>query len=289
MANWEGVLEFVAVVDTQSFTKAAQKLKTSVAQISRRVSAMEERLAVKLLIRTTRKISVTEAGQTYYHHCRSLVDGLEAAELAVTQMQTTPKGLIKVTAPVAYGESYIVPLLHDFLELHPQIDLDVNLTNLTLDLVENGIDVAIRLGRLKDSSLIAKRLASRQLYVCGTSTYLEKYGTPHTLSELTHHNCLVGSSDHWHFKDNTVEKSVRVSGRIHCNSGVALLDAASRGLGLVQLPDYYVQDALDSGALIEVLSDYRDDKEGIWALYLDNRNLSPKVRLLVDYLAERLG
>ena len=137
--------------------------------------------------------------------------------------------------------------------------------------------------------MIAKRLASRQLYVCGTSTYLEKYGTPHTLSELTHHNCLVGSSDHWHFKDNTVEKSVRVSGRIHCNSGVALLDAASRGLGLVQLPDYYVQNALDSGALIEVLSDYRDDKEGIWALYPDNRNLSPKVRLLVDYLAERLG
>ena len=289
MANWEGVLEFVAVVDTQSFTKAAKKLKTSVAQISRRVSAMEERLAVKLLIRTTRKISVTEAGQTYYDHCRNLVEGLEAAELAVTQMQSTPKGLIKVTAPVAYGESYIVPLLHDFLELHPQIDLDVNLTNLTLDLVENGIDVAIRLGRLKDSSLIAKRLASRQLYVCGTSTYLEKYGTPHTLSELTHHNCLVGSSDHWYFKDNTVEKSVRVSGRIHCNSGVALLDAASRGLGLVQLPDYYVQDALNSGALIEVLSDYRDDKEGIWALYPDNRNLSPKVRLLVDYLAERLG
>ena len=289
MANWEGVLEFVAVVDTQSFTQAAKKLKTSVAQISRRVSAMEERLAVKLLIRTTRKISVTEAGQTYYDHCRNLVEGLEAAELAVTQMQSTPKGLIKVTAPVAYGESYIVPLLHDFLELHPQIDLDVNLTNLTLDLVENGIDVAIRLGRLKDSSLIAKRLASRQLYVCGTSTYLEKYGTPHTLSELTHHNCLVGSSDHWHFKDNTVEKSVRVSGRIHCNSGVALLDAASRGLGLVQLPDYYVQNALDSGALIEVLSDYRDDKEGIWALYPDNRNLSPKVRLLVDYLAERLG
>jgi len=289
MANWEGVLEFVAVVETQSFTQAAKKLKTSVAQISRRVSAMEERLAVKLLIRTTRKISVTEAGQTYYDHCRNLVEGLEAAELAVTQMQSTPKGLIKVTAPVAYGESYIVPLLHDFLELHPQIDLDVNLTNLTLDLVENGIDVAIRLGRLKDSSLIAKRLASRQLYVCGTSTYLEKYGTPHTLSELTHHNCLVGSSDHWHFKDNKVEKSVRVNGRIHCNSGVALLDAASRGLGLVQLPDYYVQDALNSGALIEVLSDYRDDKEGIWALYPDNRNLSPKVRLLVDYLAERLG
>lgn len=289
MSNWEGVTEFVAVVDTQSFTKAAQKLKTSVAQVSRRVVALEERLAVKLLTRTTRKISVTEAGQTYYLHCRNLVDGLEAAELAVTQMQSAPKGLIKMTAPVAYGESHIVPLLHDFLERYPQIDLDLNLTNVTVDLIDSGIDVAIRLGRLKDSSLIARKLGERQSYVCASEAYLEKYGTPHTLSELSHHNCLVGSSDHWHFREKGKDKSVKVMGRIHCNSGIALLDAASRGLGLVQLPDYYVQAALSSGALIEVLCDYRADKEGIWALYPHNRNLSPKVRLLVDYMAEHLS
>ena len=288
MANWEGVAEFVAVVDKQSFTKAAEKLHTSVAQVSRRVSMLEERLAVKLLLRTTRKVTVTEAGQVYYLHCRSLVEGLETAELAVTQMQATPKGLLKVTAPVAYGESHIMPLLNDFLEQYPQVDLEVNLTNLTVDLVESGIDVAIRLGRLKDSSLIAKRLSSRQLFVCATPDYFEKFGIPHTLSELNHHNCLVGSSGHWRFRENHVEKSIKVSGRIHCNSGFALLNAASRGLGLVQLPEYYVHDALDSGTLVEVLSDYRDEKEGIWAVYPHNRNLSPKVRLLVDFLAEKL-
>ena len=289
MANWEGVSEFVGVAETQSFTAAAKKLDTSVAQVSRRISSLEERLAVKLFNRTTRRVSLTEAGQLYYQQCKQLVEGLELAELAVTQMQSTPKGLLKVTAPVTSGEQQLAPLLHQFLERYPQVDLDLMLTNQKLDLIEMGVDVAIRLGRLQDSSLIAKRLSSRQLFVCASPSYLEQYGEPHTLSELSHHQCLVGSVDYWRFRDSKSEKSLRVSGRIHCNSGYALLDAAIRGLGLVQLPDYYVQPALESGELVEVLSNYRDEREGIWALYPQNRNLSPKVRLLIDYLAEQLS
>ena len=289
MANWEGVSEFVAVAETNSFTGAANKLKTSVAQISRRVSSLEERLAVKLLHRTTRKVSLTEAGQLYYQQCKHLVEGLELAELAVTQMQAEPKGVLKVTAPVTYGEVNLAPLLHQFIEKYPQVNLDLNLTNQKLDLIEQGVDVAIRLGRLQDSSLIAKRLSSRQLYVCASPTYLDRSGEPHTLSELSHHQCLVGTADYWHFKEQKREKSLRVSGRIKCNSGFALVDAAKRGLGLVQLPDYYVQEALDNGELVEVLTDYRDDREGIWALYPQNRNLSPKVRLLIDFLAENMS
>ncbi|MEZ8101139.1 LysR family transcriptional regulator [Vibrio bivalvicida] len=286
MANWEGVSEFVAVAETQSFTSAAKKLDTSVAQISRKVALLEERLAVKLFNRTTRRVSVTEAGQLYYQQCKHLVEGLELAELAVTQMQSTPKGLLKVTAPVTFGEQNLAPLLHQFLELYPQVDLELMLTNQKLDLIEVGVDVAIRLGKLQDSSLIAKRLSSRQLYVCASLSYLERYGEPHTLSELNHHQCLVGSVDYWRFRDSKSEKSIRVSGRIHCNSGYALLDAAKRGLGLVQLPDHYVKEALEAGELVEVLSEYRDEREGIWALYPQNRNLSPKVRLLIDFLAE---
>ncbi|AUI88697.1 LysR family transcriptional regulator [Vibrio azureus] len=289
MANWEGVSEFVAVAETNSFTGAANKLNTSVAQISRRVSALEERLAVKLLHRTTRKVSLTEAGQLYYQQCKHLVEGLELAELAVTQMQSEPKGLLKVTAPVTYGEMNLSPLLNQFLEQYPQVDLELNLTNHKVDLIEQGIDLAIRLGRLQDSSLIAKRLSSRQLYVCASSDYLDRFGEPHTLSELSRHQCLVGSADYWHFKEEKREKSLRVSGRIKCNSGFALVDAAKRGLGLVQLPDYYVQEALDQGELVEVLTDYRVEREGIWALYPQNRNLSPKVRLLIDFLAEHLS
>ncbi|QFT12156.1 LysR family transcriptional regulator [Vibrio sp. THAF190c] len=288
MANWEGVSEFVAVAERESFTGAASKLSTSVAQISRRVASLEERLAVKLLNRTTRKVSLTEAGQLYYQQCKQLVEGLELAELAVTQMQSTPKGLLKVTAPVTYGERQLAPLLHQFLTQYPQVELELMLTNQKLDLIDSGVDVAIRLGRLEDSSLVAKRLSQRQLYVCASPEYVEHYGEPHTLSELANHQCLVGGFEHWRFKENDQPRSVRVNGRIKCNSGLTLLDAAKQSIGLVQLPEYYVSDDLESGELVEVLSDFRDDKEGIWALYPQNRNLSSKVRLLVDFLAENL-
>ncbi|OLQ89021.1 LysR family transcriptional regulator [Vibrio ponticus] len=289
MASWEGVSEFVAVAETFSFTGAAKKLNTSVAQISRRVSALEERLAVKLLNRTTRKVTLTEAGMVYFEQCKLLVEGLELAELAVTDLQAVPKGKIKITAPVTYGEMHVAPLLNEFLLSYPQIDLELDLSNQTVDLIEAGFDVAIRLGRLRDSTLVAKRLASRQLYVCASPEYIEKYGAPHSLSELVHHQCLVSNMAHWRFRQNNSEKSVRVSGRIQCNSGFALMDASKRGLGLIQLPDYYVQSALDSGELVEVLKEYRDEREGIWALYPQNRNLSPKVRLLIDFLAERMA
>ncbi len=289
MANWEGVSEFVAVAETFSFTDAAKRLNTSVAQVSRRVSALEERLAIKLLNRTTRKVSLTEAGQVYFEQCRHLVEGLEHAELAVTQMQSSPKGLIKITAPATYGERHLAPLLNQFIELYPQVDLELNLTNQKLDLIEAGVDIAIRLGRLENSNLIARRLANRQMYVCASPKYLEAFGEPHTLSELKHHQCLVGSLQYWRFKENGRDRTISISGRLKCNSGYALYDAAIRGVGLVQLPDYYVANALAAGELIEVLGKYRNDKEGIWALYPENRNLSPKVRLLIDYLAEKMN
>ena len=225
----------------------------------------------------------------YYQQCRHLVEGLEHAELAVSQLQSSPSGLIKVTAPAAYGERYLAPLLNQFIEAHPQLNLELTLTNQKLDLLESGIDIAIRLGRLEDSTLIAKRLASRQLHVCASPDYLAKYGEPHTLSELQNHVCLVGTMDQWRFNNGKQEKAIRVNGRIKCNNGYALYDAAKRGLGLVQLPDYYVQSAINSGELMEVLKQYRTEKEGIWALYPHNRNLSPKIRLLIEFLTNKLA
>ncbi|EOW6612500.1 LysR substrate-binding domain-containing protein [Vibrio fluvialis] len=289
MASWEGVSEFVAVAETGSFTQAAKRLVTSVANVSRRIALLEERLGVKLLLRTTRKVSLTEAGQVYYQQCRALLEGLEQAELTVTQMQQTPRGKLKVTAPVTYGEQKIAPLLNDFLLQHPKLELELVLTNQKLDLIEQGVDVAVRLGQLDDSSFIARRLSNRHLYVCATTDYLAQCGTPHTLSELTKHSCLVGTYDHWRFKENQQSRSIRVKGRLSCSSGVVLLDAVLKGMGLAQLPDYYVEEYLLSGRLVEVLPSYRDDREGVWALYPQNRHLSPKVRLLVDYLAQHLS
>lgn len=288
MANWEGVSEFVAVAAHHSFTAAAQQLSTSVAQVSRRVAALEDRLAVKLFNRTTRRVTLTDAGQVYFHQCQHLVEGLELAELAVTQMQTAPKGLIKITASVMYGEQHLAPLINEFLIQYPQLEIELILTNQKLDLIENSIDCAIRLGKLEDSSMKAKRLSSRQLYVCASHDYLARFGEPHTLSELNRHQCLRGSVDYWRFNEQGREKSLRITGRMKCNSGYALHDAARKGLGLVQLPDYYVKEDLATNTLIEVLPSYRCEREGVWALYPSSRHLSTKVRLLLDFLAEQL-
>lgn len=289
MASWEGVNEFVAVAETGSFTRAALHLSTSVANISRRVLQLEERLGVKLLVRTTRKVSLTEAGVVYYQQCRVLVDGLQQAEQAVTQMQHSPSGKIKVTAPVTYGEQKIAPLLHDFLLHYPQLELELILTNQKLDLIEQGIDLAVRLGQLNDSSFMARKLSHRYLHVCATADYFVKFGAPYTLSELGQHSCLVGTHDYWRFKENQQPRSVRVKGRIRCSSGMVLLDAALKGMGLAQLPDYYVKEYLADGRLVEVLTNYRDDREGVWGIYPQNRHLSAKVRLLVDHLAQHLS
>ncbi|GAL11360.1 transcriptional regulator LysR family in formaldehyde detoxification operon [Vibrio astriarenae] len=289
MSQWEGITEYVAVVEEHSFTNAALRLNTSVANVSRRINALEERLGIKLLVRTTRKVSVTEAGAIYYQHCKPLVEGLSNAELAVNQLQVSPKGRIKMTAPVTYGEQVIAPLMHEFLMTYPHVDLDLVLSNQKQDLVEEGFDLAIRLGRLDDSSMMARKLRDRHMFVCASPDYIQQYGEPYSLSELKHHNCLQGSTQYWRFDDRGNERLIQIKGRMQCNSGYALLNAALKGLGIVQLPDYYVQPYLASGELVELLTDYRGNKEGIWALYPQNRMLTSKVRTLIDYLAAKVS
>lgn len=289
MYIWEGVTEFVAVTETGSFTAASKRLEVSVAQVSRQISALESRLATKLFYRTTRKVTVTEAGQVYYQHCRQVLDGLEEAERTLTNMQRTPRGKLKITAPTTYGENRIAPLLNDFICLHQEIELDCHFTNQRVDLVDNGYDLAIRLGKLEDSTLMAKRLASRRQYACASPAYLAANGEPHLLSELEQHNCLRGTLEYWRFQEGGQERNVKVSGNIHFNSGQSLTDAALKGLGITQLPDFYVKEHLAAGTLVEVLTHYQPADEGIWALYPQNRHLSPKVRMLVDFLAEKLA
>ncbi|MEP6589512.1 MAG: LysR substrate-binding domain-containing protein, partial [Polaromonas sp.] len=164
-----------------------------------------------------------------------------------------------------------------------------NLTNRTLDLVAEGYDLAVRMGSLESSSLMARRLASRTQYVCASPQYLASRGTPHSLSELENHNCLQGSQDHWRFQENSKSRSLRIKGNLSCGSGWALLDAALKGVGIVQLPDYYVQPHLESGQLIALLAQHQQPDEGIWAVYPHNRHLSPKLRFLLDHLIQGLA
>lgn len=288
MMKWDGISEFVYVAEYESFTKAAKKIGISTAQVSRQVSALEQRLNIKLLYRTTRKVSLTEEGRVFYQHCRGVLDGLDAAEQAVTNLQSKPQGMIKLTTPVTYGEQQLMPLVNDFMVQYSDIEVTAFLSNQQVDLIEEGYDLAIRIGKLRDSTMMAKKLSSRTNFVCAAPSYIEKYGIPHSLTELGQHNCLLGTLDYWHFKESGKEKNIRVTGSVRYNSGYSLADAALKGLGIVQLPDYYVQKYLQSGALISILDSYREPEEAIWALYPYNRYLSPKIRLLVEFLAERL-
>ena len=239
----------------------------------------------------------------FYQHCRGVLDGLDAAEQAVSNLQSRPQGRIKLTAPVTYGEQQLLPLVNDFMVQYSDIEVTAFLSNQKIDLVDGGYDLAIRIGKLSDSTMMAKKLSRRTNFVCAAPAYLEKYGTPHALSELSQHNCLLGTRDYWHFidfketdskktdygKDADKEKNLRVSGTVQYNSGHSLVDAALKGLGIVQLPDYYVQQYLASGELVSLLDNYREPEESIWAIYPHNRHLSPKIRLLVDFLAQHLA
>lgn len=286
--QWDGISEFVYVAENESFTLASKRMAISTAQVSRQISALEKRLNIKLFYRTTRKVSLTEEGRVFYQHCRSVLDGLDAAERAITNLQSKPQGKIKLTAPVTYGEKQVLPLVNNFMKQYNDVEVSAYLSNRQIDIVDEGYDLAIRLGKLSDSTMMAKKLGKRTNYVCASPSYLEKQGIPHSISELNKHSCLLGTNDHWHFRESGREKSIRVTGRLRYNNGYSLTDAALKGLGIVQLPDYYVQQHIQRGELVTLLDSYRAPEEGIWAVYPQNRHLSPKIRLLVDYLAEQL-
>lgn len=289
MSRWSGVDEFVSVAELGQFNGAAKKLGVSTSHVSRQIARLEERLQTRLFYRSTRRVTLTEAGQTFLQHCQRLQDARDEAMQAVSDLSSEPKGLLRMTCSVAYGEDFIMPLVNDFMCQYPQLRIEMNLTNQTLDLLHGQFDLAIRLGRLQDSRLVATRLAPRRMYLCAAPAYLERHGAPHSLSELPRHNCLIGSSDTWNFAEAGREIPVRVQGTWRCNSGRVVLDAALRGFGLCQLPDYYVQEHLRSGALRSLLPQHEPPHTAVWALYPQQRHLSPKVRKLVDYLKKGLS
>lgn len=287
--HWQGIDEFVAVVETGSFTAAASRLQLSTAQVSRQVQRLEQRLKVALLYRTTRRVSLTQPGELYYRHCKNLLEGLLQAEQAVTALNEQPQGLLRITAPGYYGEQRLAPLVNDFLLRYPKLKVEYLFTNRQLDLIEEGIDLAIRLGPIQShASLFTRRLATRRLKVCASPQYLTRAGEPQALAELEQHNCLLGTLGFWRFVSNHKSQSLKVSGSLRCSSGIALRDAALKGLGIVQLPDYYVADDLRAGRLVELLSEYQCEDEGIWAVYPQQYQLSVNVRRLIDFLAEKL-
>ena len=284
MAKWEGINEFVAVAETESFTAAGQRLGISTAQVSRQISALEVRLGCQLLYRTTRRVSLTEQGRQLYQHCRPLLDGLEEAQRLVSDQQDVLRGRFRLTAPVNFGEQRLAPLLAEFCADYPEVQAEMVLSNQRLDLIQEGLDLAIRIGELPDSSLKARRLGSRELVVCASPAYLQRAGTPQDIGDIARHRCLLGTTDIWRFRVGGQPRTVKVNGAFRCNSGVAVLEAAQQGLGLAQLPAHYLEEALSSGRLVTVLSAFTPEPEDIWACYPPNRHVTATVRAFLEVL-----
>ncbi|WP_035481315.1 LysR substrate-binding domain-containing protein [Gallaecimonas xiamenensis] len=284
MSRFDGMEALVAVVEQQSLSGAARALGVSVAYISRQLKGLEKRLGSQLIKRTTRQLMVTDSGELYYRHARALLDGLEQAEDAVSTLEGRLQGRLRITASTAFGERYVAPAVMRFLTLYPELKIDLILSNANLDLVADGIDLAIRLGNLEDSSHIAHKLAPRRLYICASPGYLSKAGVPDSLDDLKQHSCLLGTLGHWQGRRGPIH----LDARLKMNSGELLLHAALDGLGLVQLPDYYVMDHFKAGTLVEVLPHMRPKDSAVWALHQARLEQTPRVARFVEYLSAYL-
>ncbi|MGZ8289748.1 MAG: LysR family transcriptional regulator [Telluria sp.] len=290
MDKFQEMQSFAAVVDAGSFVKAADVLDTSKAAVSRNVANLEERLGVRLLNRTTRKLSMTDDGLAFYHHCTELLAALEQAEGELSSRRVEASGLLRISAPVTFGVLHLAPLWGEFLARYPKVALDVSLSDRTVDLVEDGFDVAIRISSAPQQSLIARRLALTRLVVCASPAYLERRGTPVHPRELAGHDIVAYSysafGDEWTFEGPEGQVSVKVHARLHANNGDTCRAAALRDQGVVLQPTFLVEGDLRSGGLVEILPEFRMPELGVYAIYASRRQLPLKLRYLIDFLAE---
>jgi len=284
---------FAKVVECKSFSQAAKSLRISNSVVSKRITRLEQALGIRLLNRTTRKLSLTEAGTIFYERCSRISDDVDDAKLAVTYTHEAPQGWIRVNSPFSFGYSHMSHAIAEFMEKFPKIKVDLHLSTNPMDLIEEGFDLGIRIGELEDSSLIARRLAERRMRACASPDYLNKRGVPQTPEELSEHSCLLYESltlgNEWLFKENGKDKKIKVNGNLMSNNGNALIEAAVAGAGIVFLPGFMVTPHLKDGSLVSILNEYCPYGIGIHAVYPHNRHLATKVRTLIDFLFERFS
>lgn len=282
---------FVQVVDHGGFTEAARKMGLSKSAVSKHVAALEARLAVRLLNRTTRRVSPTELGLAYYDRSRVVLAGALEAESMVTAMQATPKGSLRVSAPVTFGIKQVSQAVARFLCSYPEVDVNMVLDDRFVELVAEGFDLAVRIGALADSSLKARKLAETRLLVVASPTYLAEMGTPRGLDDLNAHRLLhysnLATGNFWRLRGPSgEERQVRAGGRLTVNNGESLMKAAEAGLGVVLLPTFILGDAVRRGRLVEVLPGRPKEVLGIYAVHPEGRFPQPKLRAFVDFLVE---
>jgi DNA-binding transcriptional LysR family regulator len=292
MDRFEEMRVFAAVVDAGSFVGAAEALEMSKAAVSRYVAQLESRLGVRLLHRTTRKLSLTPEGEVFHARCRELLGGVDEAEAEITSQSSEASGLLRINVPSSFGLLHLAPLWAEFMAQHPKVTLDVTLADRLVDLVEEGFDMAVRIARLPNSSLVSRRLASTRLVLCASPAYLHAHGQPNHPSDLVRHDVLAYSlfsmGDQWEFTgphESTVGAvSVKVMPRMRTNSGDTCRVAALRHRGIVLQPSFLVGPDLLAGTLVEVMPAWRSIELGVYAVYPSRKFVSPKVRLMIDFL-----
>lgn len=294
MDDINAYLVFARVVEEGSFTAAAERLGESKSAVSKQIGRLEDSLGTRLLNRTTRRMSLTEAGAIFYERVRRVVEEVEEARIAVSQLQAAPRGTLRVSAPVSFGMTHVAPMLPLFMARYPDLHVDIALTDHQVDLVEDGIDVAIRIGALTDTSLIARRIREYRRLIVASPDYWRKHGMPEHPNDLGDHNCLTyayllgGRTWRLRAPDGT-EIAVRVGGSMNANNGELLMSAAEAGLGIIQSPSFICDQAVAAGRLVPALEDYEFEPVGLHAVFPHARNLSTKVRVFVDFLVQQFG
>lgn len=291
MDKFQEMQAFVAVVDNDSFVRAADALNTSKAAISRQVADLERRLGARLLNRTTRKLSLTDEGQLFYQRCTDLLNGLEEAEAELSRRSDEASGHLRISAPVTFGIMHLAPLWGKFLQQHPKVSMEVSLSDRAVDLVEDGFDLAIRISSSPHPTFIARKLASTKIILCASPAYLKRYGTPQCPRDLAEHNVISyaywSSGDEWKFTDSSGKiETIKTKPRLHANNGDTCVAAALQDQGIIMQPDFLVYEALRKGKLKQLLKDYRTAELGIYAIYASRRQMPLRLRYLIDFLVD---
>jgi DNA-binding transcriptional LysR family regulator len=292
--RFQAIRVFAQVVESGSFTAAAEKLGLSPTAASRQVAELEGHLRSRLLNRTTRRVSLTESGRAFYERSVQLLADLEEAEQEALHAAVVPRGTIRLTTSVNFGVRHVAPAIAEFLSAHDEVRFDVSLSDRVVDLVEEGFDLAIRIGPPGSENLVARKLGETRLVPCASPAYLAAHGAPRVPEDLAQHNCFtyeyVAPRNLWRFRDpDGAERSVRVSGTLHSNNGDLLADIAARGAGIVFEPAFIVGPEVRAGRLVPLLQDFVPQASPIYAVYPSRKHLSAKVRLFIDLLVERFA
>jgi DNA-binding transcriptional LysR family regulator len=285
---------FAQVAESGSFARAAERLGLSTSAASRQVADLEARLQTRLLNRTTRKVSLTESGRAFYGRSVQLLADLAEAEQEASRAAVEPRGTIRLTTSVNFGVRHVAPAIADFLRSHPGVRFDVSLSDRVVDLVEEGFDLAIRIGAPGADNLVARKLGETRLVPCASPAYLAAHGAPTAPEDLARHNCFtyeyVSPRNLWRFRDRAgAERSVRVAGTLHSNNGDLLAEAAARGAGIVFEPTFIVGPEVRAGRLVPLLQEFEPPPVPIYAVYPSRKHLSAKVRRFVEFLLARFA